>query len=222
MLWRAQGTLFVADMHLGKAAAFRAAGVAAPEQATPVDLSRLGTLIDATGVERLVVLGDLLHAAAGRTPAVLDLVARWRRAFNNIDIVLVRGNHDRKAGDPPPAWNMRCVEPGEALGPFMLHHEPDAWMLHDECARGYALAGHVHPAVIVRDQGALAKRGSHRRLPAFVIGQRRALLPSFGSFTGTGRVSPALTDRVFVLLGDDTRSTHIAELPVIRSQVSSA
>ena len=89
VLWPRERTLFVADIHLGKTASFRAAGVAAPEQTTPVDLGRLGTLIDATRVERLVILGDLLHAAAGRTPAVLDLVAKWRRSFHEIEILLV-------------------------------------------------------------------------------------------------------------------------------------
>ena len=63
--WPGGHTLFVADVHLGKAAAFRAGGVAIPRGATAHDLARLDGLIERTRARRLVVLGDFLHAAAG-------------------------------------------------------------------------------------------------------------------------------------------------------------
>src|SRR3954452_24919812 len=63
-------TLYVADVHLGKTAAFRAAGVPLPAGTTASNLERLGRLVARTGAERLIVLGDFLHAAAGRTPAL--------------------------------------------------------------------------------------------------------------------------------------------------------
>src|SRR5687768_1975535 len=58
LLWPAQATLFVADVHLGKAAAFRAGGVPVPRGATGADLQRLSALVASTGARRLVVLGD--------------------------------------------------------------------------------------------------------------------------------------------------------------------
>ena len=70
MHWPRARTLFVADVHLGKAAAFRAGGVAIPRGATANDLARLTALIERTRATRLVILGDFLHAAAGRVPAL--------------------------------------------------------------------------------------------------------------------------------------------------------
>lgn len=30
-------------------------------------------------------------------------IGAWRASCSKIDIIIVRGNHDRRAGDPPPA-----------------------------------------------------------------------------------------------------------------------
>ncbi len=65
----AERTLFVADVHFGKAAAFRALGAPVPKGTTADNLARLTALMEATGAARLVVLGDLLHARAGLPPA---------------------------------------------------------------------------------------------------------------------------------------------------------
>src|ERR1043165_3597049 len=64
--WPSAKTLIIADPHFGKAAAFRAAGVPVPEATTESNLERLNKLLMQTGSTRLVVLGDFLHAAAGR------------------------------------------------------------------------------------------------------------------------------------------------------------
>src|SRR5258708_21848410 len=79
LYWPRGRTLFVADVHLGKAAAFRAGGVPLPGGTTAGDLARLARLIAATRAERLVVLGGFLHAAAGRTDAPARAVSAWRR-----------------------------------------------------------------------------------------------------------------------------------------------
>ena len=44
--WRAMRTLFVADVHLGKAETFRTLGVPVPAGPTEATLARLGTLVD--------------------------------------------------------------------------------------------------------------------------------------------------------------------------------
>ena len=102
LFWPREATLFVADVHLGKAAAFRAGGVPVPRGATAADLARLSQLVARTSARRLVVLGDFLHAAAGRVPALDAAFTRFRDAHADISITVVRGNHDANAGDPPP------------------------------------------------------------------------------------------------------------------------
>jgi len=187
LYWPARQTLFVADLHLGKAASFRASGIPVPGGTTAGNLARLDRALAATGAKRLVCLGDLLHARAGRAELTIERVAAWRGQLPDLEWLLVRGNHDRHAGDPPPEWDVRCVDAPHVEGPFVLLHEPA------ESGEGYVLAGHVHPAVRV-GRGKLAEA-----LPCFLFGRRAALLPAFGEFTGTAVVHPRPGDRVIVL-----------------------
>jgi uncharacterized protein len=186
--WPAGGALFVADFHLGKAASFRSAGIAMPPGTTAENIDRLERAISRSRARHLVFLGDFLHSAQGRAPDTLKQFARWREANPALAITLVRGNHDDRAGDPPPEWKFRCVDPGERLGPFALVHDPAA------SANGYALAGHIHPAVRLSGRGEQSLR-----LPCFWFGARVGVLPSFGAFTGSAVVRPRAGDQVFVV-----------------------
>jgi len=184
----AASTLLIADPHWGKAAAFRAAGVAVPGGTTTEGLERLTAALERTGAARLVVLGDLLHARAGRAPRTLAAVAAWRERHPRLAVTLVRGNHDRHAGDPPAELGIDCCDPPCAEGPFVLSHHPRP------APGGYVLAGHLHPAVSLRGAGR-----QRERLPCFHFGARVGLLPAFGGFTGSADVSVAPGDRVYVV-----------------------
>ncbi len=186
--WPRRKALLVADTHWGKAAAFRAASVAVPAGTTEDDLGRLDRALRRTGARRLLVLGDLLHARTGRAPATLDAVARWRERNRRLRITLVRGNHDVRAGDPPPEWDFEVVDEPHDLAPFRLRHHPA------EKGSEYVLAGHLHPAVRLYGPGDMVER-----LPCFRFGRAEALLPAFGSFTGTALIHPRPGDRIFVL-----------------------
>jgi DNA ligase-associated metallophosphoesterase len=184
----ARKTLFVADFHLGKAASFRRAGIPLPTGTTAENVERLGRCIDLTQATQVVFLGDFLHSAQGRTPTTLERFAAWRESRKAVDLTIVRGNHDKKAGDPPEGWGIRCIEAGEALGPFILNHEPGV------SRGGYALAGHIHPAVRLSASGEASLR-----LPCFWFGARYGVLPAFGAFTGNAEVRPRVGDQVFVI-----------------------
>ena len=198
--WPRARTVFVADVHLGKAAAFRAGGVPIPRGATANDLGRLAALVARTRAAHLVVLGDLLHAAAGRVAALDAAFARWRDAHRSLAITLVRGNHDVRAGDPPPAWGVAVVPDPHPLAPFVLCHEPAS------PRTGYALCGHVHP-------GARVTGGVREsvRLPCFVLGRRRALLPAFGRLTGLALVTPLPGETLVAIAG-----SRLFALPPVR------
>lgn len=188
VFWPARQTLFVADFHLGKAASFRVAGIPLPSGTTAENVGRLGRAIDRTRAKQVVFLGDFLHSAMGRTQSTFERFAGWRESRSALDLTIVRGNHDKKAGDPPEAWGVRCIEAGEALGPFILNHEPGA------SRGGYALAGHIHPAVRLSACGEKSLR-----LPCFWFGSRFGVLPAFGAFTGNAEVLPRRGDQVFVI-----------------------
>jgi DNA ligase-associated metallophosphoesterase len=187
--WPARGALFVADFHLGKAASFRRAGIPMPAGTTTDNVTRLDRAVEFTGAEEVIFLGDFLHSAEGRAPRTLERFHAWRAARARVKLTLVRGNHDAKAGDPPCEWDVKCIDPGERLGPFVLNHHPGP-------ARGggYALSGHIHPAVRLRAAGEKSLR-----LPCFWFGARYGVLPAFGAFTGNAEVLPRRGDQVFVI-----------------------
>jgi uncharacterized protein len=188
--WQEASTLLVADTHFGKAATFRRAGLAVPAGTTADALERLDSALGRTGACRVIFLGDLLHAREGRAPSTLDAMAAWRRARAGLDLILVRGNHDRAAGDPPPELTIRCVDPPLTDGPFAFAHLPGSMPGH------HLFAGHLHPAV------KLVGRGRARaRLPCFWFRPDGAVLPAFGDFTGAADVAPLPGDRIWVVTG---------------------
>jgi uncharacterized protein len=177
LFWPRMHTLFVADVHWGKAATFRAASIALPGGTTSDDLARLGAAVARAG-------------APG--PRTLAAVSEWRARNAELEVVLVRGNHDRGAGDPPPEWGFACLDAPALDPPFVLSHHPG------DSAEGYLLAGHIHPAVQL--VGAARQR---MKLPCFLFGPRVGILPAFGGFTGTALVVPQPGDRVYVVVEDE-------------------
>jgi DNA ligase-associated metallophosphoesterase len=173
VVWRETESLLLADTHFGKTATFRDAGMAVPDN-TAADLARLDELLARHVSRRLIILGDFLHSASGRSASVFDAMADWRTRHERLEILLVRGNHDRSAGDPPPELGINCVDEPHEISGLTLCHDP-------ACGAGDLpmVAGHLHPAVTVRDYGR-----SMLRLPCFHRQHDRLTMPAFGSFTG--------------------------------------
>lgn len=200
VLWPSQRMLLVADAHIGKAATFRRHGVAVPGGTTAETLNALTALIERHGVTRLAFLGDLLHSEHAHTPATHAALARWRERHRQLELVLVRGNHDDRAGDPPSSLGIAVVDEPWRIDGIALCHHPVA------VAGAYVMAGHLHPCAH------LAGRAHDRlRLPAFWFGPDAAVLPAFGAFTGMHPVRPGPQDRLFVASGDG-----VHELPRAR------
>lgn len=191
--WPAGQSLFIADLHLGKAASYRAQGQPVPGGTTQDNLARLDVLIATHRPRRLVCLGDFLHAASGRTPPVLKALHDWRERHRSVAMTLVRGNHDDRAGDPPPEAGIEVVDEPWLLGPFACchHPRPDG----DRHPTHFILAGHLHPVCRLNGPGRDALR-----LPCFVSEPGQAVLPAFGAFTG-GHLLPAVPGRRLYAIG---------------------
>ena len=187
LFWRDAMTLFIADFHLGKAAAFRSAGIPMPPGTTTDNVERLASAVDKTGAERVIFLGDFIHAEAGRADKTAARFANWRDENAQVALVLVRGNHDEHAGDPPHEWRFTCLDEGVKLGPFFAAHQPR------RRAGGYTLAGHIHPAVRLKG------KDDAMNLPCFWFGREVGVLPAFGAFTGSSVVRPQRGDHIYVV-----------------------
>lgn len=188
--------LLVADLHLGKAAHFRRAGLPLPQGTTSADLDRLARLVDALAPKRLLVLGDLVHAGIDTNAAWFARWQAFRRAHATLDIGVVGGNHDR--GAELRVLGVDDLGDAHYVDDFALVHHPRA------AARGHVVAGHLHPVVRLRD------RGLSTRLPAFWSSSTVTVLPAFGAFTGGHEFLPAEDDQVFACAGDS-----IVRLPAL-------
>jgi DNA ligase-associated metallophosphoesterase len=190
VFWPRERMLIIADIHFGKAAAFRSFGIPVPRGTTTENLSALDDLVTATDARHVLFLGDFLHARASHATSTQAAMLAWRDRRRDVTLTLVRGNHDKHAGDPAAALGIDLVDEPWTVGPFAFCHHPD--LAADE----YILAGHVHPAYV------LASRVETMRLPCFVVGARRMILPSFGAFTGGYTVRAERGERIFVTSGE--------------------
>jgi DNA ligase-associated metallophosphoesterase len=190
--WPRRRTLLVADPHFGKAATFRALGVRVPRGTTEGAVARLDRLVARLAPARIDFLGDFLHAREGRNDETFRVLAEWRARHGGVAMRLVRGNHDKRAGDPPSDVGIECVDGPVLEPPFALAHHPT------HVAGSYVLAGHVHPCAV------LVGRGRQReRLPCFWLGAHTGVLPAFGDFTGCAEVTPAEGDALWVVADDE-------------------
>jgi len=175
--WPTESTLFVADVHLGRVATFRAHGAPVPGDTLGELLERLAGLVVARGADDLVVLGDFVHAAKGLPGPVVDRVAEALDALPAA-LRVVRGNHERQVGALPASWPVEVVEPGARFEPFELVHKPS------ECHSAFALAGHLHPTT------RLETVADRVEVPCFAFDDRRAILPAFHTMTDGIELSP--------------------------------
>jgi uncharacterized protein len=187
-------TLLIADAHFGKAVSFRKLGVPVPSGTTGETLAAIDEAVSDTGAQRIVFLGDFLHSKRSHAAGTLATIAQWRERNATLDLTLVRGNHDDRAGDPPRDLRIRVVDEPLVSGAFALCHHPKP------IAHAYVLAGHWHPCISVG-----GRAFERLRLPCFWFGDDSGalpehavgVLPAFGSFTGMHRIEPRAGDRIF-------------------------
>ncbi|ASV37136.1 DEAD/DEAH box helicase [Pseudomonas sp. NS1(2017)] len=186
--WPARECLLIADAHFGKASAYRSLGQPVPQGTTTENLQRLDRLLSALPCAQVIFLGDFLHGPGSHASGTLGALRSWRALNPDLPMTLIRGNHDKRAGDPPEDLRIDVVTEPLLMGPFALQHEPHAHPSH------HVLAGHVHPVYRLRGKGRQSLR-----LPCFVIGARVSLLPAFGAFTGGHRVEQDNDRRIYVI-----------------------
>lgn len=190
LYWPREAMLIIADIHFGKAAAFRALGVPVPAGTTSANLGALDELVTRLPVRHIMFLGDFLHARAAQAAATQAALMAWRQRRAGLRLTLVRGNHDVRAGDPPAGLDIDLVDEPHVIGPFAFCHHPDLLV------PSYVLAGHVHPVYRLRSGW------DSLLLPCFLVGEQRMVLPSFGAFTGGHPVVPQAEERLFVSSGE--------------------
>jgi len=144
--------LVVADVHAGIEAGLRHERGVELDSAADARRDRLCALLDRTGADRLVVVGDLAHRIGGPSGVEAEeLRALADAVLDRAAMTLVPGNHDAGAAE---ALSDRAVDvrdpTGWRAGPVGFAHG-HTWPAPDVLGAESVVVGHEHPRVRIED-----------------------------------------------------------------------
>lgn len=190
--WENTQSLIISDLHLGKGGHFRRSGIAIPGSVNQQDLHRLFQLIQHFQPKRVLIVGDMFHSSSN---AEVDHFARWRMDHALIDFHLILGNHDILPREQYERMALTTTVGCWEEGPFgFIHDQPDIELSTAETS-SYYFSGHIHPGILLKGAGKQSLR-----FPCFYFGNRGAILPAFGGFTGLALIQPEAGESVFAIV----------------------
>ncbi len=190
VFWEEEKALIVSDLHFGKTGHFRKSGIAVPQNIFKEDLQRLVTQIQFYKVQQLLVVGDMFHSTANKE---LELFVRWRNDLPDLQIHLIKGNHDILKADWYRSANIE-VHPNQlSIKGFCFAH--DVEQSDCESSASFFFTGHIHPGVVLNGLGRQSLR-----FPCFYFNHKFAILPAFSRFTGLAAMDVKKNDSVFAIV----------------------
>lgn len=169
MYWSDQSALIISDLHLGKTAHFRKNGIALPASIIQQDLNRLTLLISHFKAQKLIIVGDFLHAGKN---SEISLFHEFKSQLLDLDIILIKGNHDRVSKKRIIDWGIYSVYDTYELGEILFSHE------EVETTNKFVISGHLHPGV------SLYNSNMKMKFPCYIVTGQQLILPAFSKFTG--------------------------------------
>ncbi|GAB7093162.1 metallophosphoesterase [Halolamina litorea] len=144
--------LGVADYHAGIEIGLRYERGVELDSNADARRERLLSLLDRTGAERVVVLGDLVHRIAEPDGAEADEVRELLDALEARDVpmTLARGNHDGGVADVFPDRIDLLPPDGARIGDVGLIHG-HTWPGAEALSASTVCMGHEHPQVRLTD-----------------------------------------------------------------------
>ena len=188
LFWDDQRLLVISDLHLEKGSSFATRGVLLPPYDTAATLSRLATVIVRHDPRVVIALGDSFHdrdAHERLSSADRDVVTSLQAGR---DWIWISGNHDPAL----PRDIGGTVADEVAIGPITFRHEPTG--------RRGEIAGHLHPKARISVRG----RSMERR--CFASDGERAVMPTFGAYTGGLSIRDEAFAKVF---GEGQFTAHL-------------
>lgn len=170
--WKEQRTILVSDLHIGKIAHFRKAGIPVPREGSQNNFDRLDEIIRTSNPAHIIFIGDLFHSDVNQE---WDQFCAWRKQYPAVKMDIVLGNHDRLPENFCDAYQIDIYPTELTVGPFTFSHHPR----EEFNAAEYVISGHIHPVISL---SGIARQSV--TVPCFYFGLQQAVLPSFGYFTG--------------------------------------
>jgi DNA ligase-associated metallophosphoesterase len=187
--WEEQQTLVLSDMHIGKSAHFRKAGIAIPQQVFQEDLHRFFQQVHLFSPKQVIVAGDFFHSV---TNLEHEWFSNWRKVLGSTKILLVKGNHEILVNSAYEDLGIEVIEKEFYLGPFRFSHE----LLNEKTETHFSFVGHTHPGIKINGKGKQSFV-----FPCFYFTKEFCILPAFSKFTGKYLVTPQNGEAAYAILG---------------------
>ncbi len=182
-------TAVIADVHLGLENFMIEKGVAIPRMQIVEVVKSLRKVVEKYEIDRLVVAGDLKHEFGRNLPYEWEDVELFLKSFEDVELEIVRGNHDNYLATILAKHGLELKEEVEIHGWTVVHG-------HKECEKSRVIMGHEHPVVRIRFRGATYS------YPCYLLIERPrkiVVLPAFSPLvsgsdviTAEGFLSPIL------------------------------
>jgi uncharacterized protein len=199
IFWEQQKTLILSDMHLGKTGHFRKSGIGVPQAIFKEDMQRLVTQLQLYKPKQVIVIGDMFHSFDNKEHG---LFIKWRKDFEQLPILLIKGNHDILKNDWYATAGIQIcggeTQSGGAalqIGNFIFTHDINDCTSSEAGEEIYFFSGHIHPGISIKGLGKQSLR-----FPCFYFGKQYAVLPAFSRFTGTQIIKPKRGESVYALV----------------------
>ena len=206
-------TVVMADLHIGYESALEADGIYIPRIQTDTIQESLAKIIDHFSPDRLIIAGDLKHEfSRNLTQELRDIRKVLEQLVKQVDVVLVKGNHDNYVENIVSRLDVPVVERYVQNNITIVHG-------HAPCSNRPLIMGHEHPSIKIVD-----KVGAYLKLPCFMHLKDEGVivLPAFSPLASgtdlTGAppsdyLSPILRD-MNVLRADIYASSDIGLIPL--------
>jgi uncharacterized protein len=189
IFWEETKSLIVSDCHFGKTGHFRKSGIAVPQHVFKEDMQRLLHQVQHFRARRLIITGDFFHSAVNRE---VDFFKKWRSDLAQVELVLVKGNHDIFEDERYAGMQISLYSPEYREAEFIFCHDAAAIT---PGATAYGFTGHLHPGIRIKGAGRQSLQ-----FPCFYFTKQYCVLPAFSRFTGMVSVKPEKNEQVFAIV----------------------
>lgn len=192
IFWEEEKALILSDLHFGKTGHFRKSGIGVPQNLFKEDLQRLFSQIQFFKPDQLLIVGDMFHSHSNKE---VDMFLKWRNDLPNLQLRLIRGNHDILAKKFYAEAKIEVTKQKLSIANFCFTHDINETCEEESDNTNFTFSGHVHPGIYMNGIGKQSLR-----FPCFYFTKEYAILPAFSHFTGLYKITPKKTDKVFVLV----------------------
>ncbi len=159
----------ISDVHLGFENVLQMRGVAIPRLQIEEVISKVRRIISKYNLRKLIIAGDFKHEFSKNLPYEWEDVKAFLKAVEDVEISVVRGNHDNYLA-------AILADYGVELKEYEIIPGTDVRVVHGhrEVEFEKVVMGHEHPAVRIR------VRGGVYTFPCYLVADdTKLVLPAF-------------------------------------------